>query len=69
MDVSELTTEQAKKILAAVESMLGYTRCLTQRMQAVRWSPADSFYVHVHRAHDALARPAHPGALRRLWAE
>jgi hypothetical protein len=54
MDVSQLSREQAKKILAAVEPMMQYTERLTRRMQAVRWKTTDPIYVHAHRAHDAL---------------
>jgi hypothetical protein len=53
-DVSDLTPEQARKILAAVEPMMDYTGRLTRRMQAAGWKPTDSFYVHAHRDHDAL---------------
>jgi hypothetical protein len=54
MDASKLTPEQARKILATVESMMDYTGRLTRRMQAVGWKPSDSMYVHALRAHDAL---------------
>jgi hypothetical protein len=35
-------------------AMMSYTSALTRRMQAMGWKPSDSFYVHAHRAHDAL---------------
>ena len=54
MKLSDLTPEQARKLLAAVEPMMAYTSCLTRRMQAERWEPTDSFYLHAHQAHDAL---------------
>jgi hypothetical protein len=54
MELSDLTPDQARKLLAAVEPMMAYTACLTRRMQAERWRTTDSFYVQAHRAHDAL---------------
>jgi hypothetical protein len=54
MDASELTPEQARRILAAVEPVMGYTGRLTRRMQQVGWKPSDPPYVHALRAHDAL---------------
>jgi hypothetical protein len=54
MDLSHLSRDEARKILAAVEPMMSYTSALTRRMQATGWKPSDSFYIHAHRAHDAL---------------
>ena len=54
MKLSDLTPEQARRLLAAVKPMMAYTGCLARRMQAERWDPTDSFYVQAHRADDAL---------------
>ena len=54
MDLSNLTAEEAWKILAAVEPMMSYTSALTRRRQSTGWKPPDSFYVHAYQAHDAL---------------
>jgi hypothetical protein len=54
MDASDLTPEQVRRILAAVEPMMGYTGRLTRRMQQIKSKPSDPLYVHALRAHDAL---------------
>jgi hypothetical protein len=54
MDASDLSPQQARRILAAVEPMMDYTGRLTRRMQEVRWKSSDPLYVHALRAHDAL---------------
>jgi hypothetical protein len=54
MDASDLSPEQARRILAAVEPMMDYTGRLTRRMQEARWKPGDPLYVHALRAHGAL---------------
>jgi hypothetical protein len=58
MDASDLTPEQARQILAAVEPMMDYTGRLTRRMQQLRWKSDDLLYVYAMRAHDG------PHALR-----
>src|SRR5258705_31842 len=54
MDASDLTPEQAKRILAAVEPMMEYVGRLARRMEQVGWRHDDSLRVHTQRAYDGL---------------
>ena len=54
MDSSQLTPEQAQRIVDAVGPALGYCCRLAHRMQRIGWKPSDPMYVAAWAAYDAL---------------